>query len=374
MRQLAMHLAPVGILLLSVLLHLSLLRVVPIWSWAATPPLRPLETFIVQLPTPAVAARPVNRPEKRAPRPPPTTPTPGSEDTASPLGTTATQNATPPLDPGDDMPADSPPQATNAESAPPAEQAHAAPSLPNAQSFSALPLPSTSVLYYDFFMNGETTPVAQSEQVLVLSANGNYVLSSQGKAVGLMSLFYSGLRVLQNSEGRFDGRGFHPERYIERRGNKPETQVRMDVTAGEIDFSAQGGQRTALPDGLQDRLTLAYQLGLIAREDNKNGRISGIGQVTEMFMASTRNIETLSFIFMGEQPLLFGDSEESTWYYRKTVTRPQAESQMEVWLSPKRHWLPVQMKVVDKNGLAFVQKLMIDKLEKWPKEIGQVDE
>jgi hypothetical protein len=214
----------------------------------------------------------------------------------------------------------------------------------------------SAVLVFDVFLSEQEAPVAR--QVHEVNINSKrYSIKTRGEAVGLMSLFYSGL-LTQSSEGTTAKDGFHPEKYTEQRGKKPETSAVINWQTGYISFVDSEPRPTARIDsGLQDRLTMAYQLGALAWAIVDSGRTLQTDQIFNMPIATTREVERIGFKLIGKEVISIGNTSDSTWHFAKVVKKPQEDSQIDIWISPAKAWMPIQIRIRDKKGMSFVQKL-----------------
>ena len=111
--------------------------------------------------------------------------------------------------------------------------------------------------------------------------SGRYRIETTAQATGLVALVYSG-QLTQTSEGSLGGGGLLPEHYAEKRGRRPERSIRFDrsrslmIGIGDV-------REVPLPPGTQDRLSLGYQLGLVARGAP---RLVSAGQVKPVDLGS----------------------------------------------------------------------------------------
>jgi hypothetical protein len=172
-----------------------------------------------------------------------------------------------------------------------------------------------------------------------------------------MSLFYSG-QFIQSSQGTIAKDGFRPEKYTEQRGKKPETSATINWQSGDITFLDSEPRPTGRIDlGLQDRLTMLYQLGALAHTAEASGQALKIDQVFTMPVTTTREVERITFKVIGSQMLPTEHGISNTWHFAKVLDKPLEDSQIDVWISPTKAWLPIQIRIKDKKGILFTQKL-----------------
>ena len=91
--------------------------------------------------------------------------------------------------------------------------------------------------------------------------------------------------------------GLLPERYSERRGKRPERMVRFDQGRRKMIGLGTPPEVDLVP-GTQDRLSVFYQVGLLARSKPELFRR---GQRFTMPLASMKEIDKASFFVAGEE-------------------------------------------------------------------------
>jgi len=119
------------------------------------------------------------------------------------------------------------------------------------------------VYYGDY--SGSGVEVASATYRFQKQGN-RYRLDTEARASGVLAVFYSGTLV-QISEGVMSAQGFVPARYYEKRGRRPERRYRFDGPSRHVRQEGDPAIDFAYPDGTQDRLTIFFQLGLLARAD-----------------------------------------------------------------------------------------------------------
>ncbi|RPI39333.1 MAG: DUF3108 domain-containing protein, partial [Betaproteobacteria bacterium] len=125
-----------------------------------------------------------------------------------------------------------------------------------------------------------------------------YEVGTRGKAVGMVAMFYSGVLV-QTSMGRIGPHGLLPEQYSERRGKRPERVVRFDHARRKM-IGLGNPPEVDLVPGTQDRLSVFYQVGLLARS---RPALLERGQRFTMPLASMKGIDRASFTAGGAEPV-----------------------------------------------------------------------
>lgn len=151
----------------------------------------------------------------------------------------------------------------------------------------------------------------------------------------------------QLSQGRIapDGTGLQPETYTERVRKK--RSASLNRKTGQIELH---GDRPAatLQAGVQDRLSISLQLGaLIAAAPEKFAR----GEIISLQVTGVSKAEIWNWEVMGEEDIELPPSLES---FRKSIhlrrlPRQDGDSQIDIWLAPQLHHLPVRLRLQDGN-------------------------
>ncbi|MEN9313835.1 MAG: hypothetical protein RIS35_228 [Pseudomonadota bacterium] len=176
-----------------------------------------------------------------------------------------------------------------------------------------------------------------------------YRLRSEGRAEGLTALLYSGV-LSQSSSGRLGVAGLEPERYAEQRGRRPERWVSVDRAAARIAFS--GGESQPLVAGVQDRLSVLVQIGLIARATPD--RVA-VGRVLEVPELSLRSVERARYESRGEATLQTDRGPIRALHLERVAPRRAEDPRIELWLGYDRGMLPVRIRLTDPGGRVLDQ-------------------
>lgn len=176
-----------------------------------------------------------------------------------------------------------------------------------------------------------------------------YRLRSEGRAEGLTALLYSGV-LTQSSEGRLSAAGLEPERYAEQRGRRPERWASVDRAAGRVSFS--GGESLPMVAGVQDRLSVLVQIGLIARASP--ARVEA-GSALELPELGSRSIERARYESRGEVTLTTARGPIRALHLERVAPRRAEDPRVEVWLGYDRGMLPVRIRLTDVGGRVLDQ-------------------
>ncbi len=250
------------------------------------------------------------------------------------------------------------PAAAPAASAPPAS----APASPHASAgrfptLSSLPpVPASLNLDFDVYYGDSTARgVHVAHAVYRLShRQEEYRLETEARATGVLAVFYSGA-LLQSSTGSLGARGFLPRRYTEKRGRRPERQLDFDREAGRIKLAGDPAVNLPFPDGTQDRLSVFFQLGLLARG---NPSIFRPGQRFVLPLAGTHRIDEPLFRVISQEALRTQAGAFQALHIAVSKPGDADAPKFDIWLAPAIQMLPVRIRVVDGSDGKVVDQVL----------------
>ncbi len=176
-----------------------------------------------------------------------------------------------------------------------------------------------------------------------------YSLRAEVNATGITALFYGGVRR-DLSRGRLTANGFEPERYAEQRNKGAERASQVDYARKQILFA--GGESEMLPDGIQDRLSSLFQLGLLARADPD---LFQPGKTVELPELNLRNVERISYRVVGPVNLKTSLGILRTLHLTRLPVTKGKDPEIELWLDYEFDLLPVRIRLSDPNGRVIDQ-------------------
>lgn len=338
-------------LLLSLAVHLLVAGNAPDW-WSApaqeipfpieahlVPPKPPAQSEAVPAPATPVIPKHV----RAAPEPiSQAISQPASQPVASPQVDTPPSAPTP--EPG---PALAPAPAPQAGHAPEPAQSPASPteSPPEARPIrERRSLPERLVLVYNVHAGDGGFNLGQATYTWQVRGE-RYNLSSVAEATGLASLFMSG-RIEQSSEGRVGPAGLLPEQFSMARNQKRQDTARFDWPGKRL-FLAKGEE--LLRDNTQDLLSFPFHLAMTVAE----GDGGWIVPVT-----NGRKLKGYRFVILGRESVEVGRERMETLHVQGTRA---FEGNLDVWLAPNRHWLPMRIRTEDQKGK--IMELTLARLE-----------
>jgi hypothetical protein len=169
-----------------------------------------------------------------------------------------------------------------------------------------------------------------------------YRIRTEGEAEGLISLVYSGT-LIQESTGRLGPDGLEPLRYAEQRGKRAERAVEFDPAAHRL-LPSGGVPPLAVPPGTQDRLSVFYQIGLMARSDPAS---FVAGQSREVPVASLKSVETQRFDVIGDETLMTPEGPIRALHLRRPNPTGKGDPRIDLWLGYDFEMLPVRLRIED---------------------------
>jgi hypothetical protein len=162
-------------------------------------------------------------------------------------------------------------------------------------------------------------------------AGERYELRLEGSVAGLAVL-------TQVSSGGFDAAGIAPLRFTDQRLRRGIKAANFQRAAGKITFS---GPTVEFPlrDGTQDRLSWMVQLGAIVSAEPT---LRGVGaKVVMNVVGANGDLSVWAFDCTAIEPVETG---VGTVQALKFVREPREayDTQVQVWVDPARHYLPVR--------------------------------
>ncbi len=101
-----------------------------------------------------------------------------------------------------------------------------------------------------------------------------------------------------------------------------------------------------MPDGLQDRLSVFYQLGLMARADPT---LFAAGASVELPVAGSRGFQIERFAVIGEEVLTLPDGPLRALHLRRPAPAGSRDPGIDLWLGYDFEMLPVRLRIEDSS-------------------------
>ena len=159
-----------------------------------------------------------------------------------------------------------------------------------------------------------------------------YQLTLQGRAPGAPAIGWA-------SVGGFDSDGIAPLRYTESRRGRELRAANFQRDSGRITFSGPAIEHALVP-GAQDRLSWMVQLAAVLAA---NPALAAPDAQVSMWVVGTRgDAEVWTFTVLGRVALDLAAGRVDDAVHLVREPRRPYDTQVQVWLDPQRHHLPVQ--------------------------------
>lgn len=218
-----------------------------------------------------------------------------------------------------------------------------------APQLSAMPsLANAFTLDYDvYYGSASSRGVRVAHATYRFSRRGErYRLNTEARATGVLSVFYSGT-LLQSSTGTISDQGFVPQRYSEKRGKRAEKVFEFDASKKRIKLQGEAGAGYAYPDGIQDRLSIFFQLGLLARNGTPELKK---GQRFVLPLAGSHRVDEPFLEVIGPERLRTNAGTLDTLRFAASKPGDADAPRFDLWLAPELKMLPVRIRVYEKSN------------------------
>jgi len=164
-----------------------------------------------------------------------------------------------------------------------------------------------------------------------------YELSLEGSVAGFPVL-------RQVSRGGLDAGGLAPDTFVDKRLRRPARIATFERDQGRVVFSAAPDTYPIVP-GMQDRLSWMIQLAALAEAEPLGLRAAGVR--VPMFVVGARGDgELWEFEYERMEAVRGQDAPAQAARFTRRPRKPD-DSEVDVWLDPARHWLPVFARIGD---------------------------
>lgn len=201
--------------------------------------------------------------------------------------------------------------------------------------------PQRVTLEYDMSYKG----TAMAQVVETLQHDGKrYSLDSEVKGKGLYALLRSG-SARRSSQGEVTPAGLRPSEFRDRRGDRPEHVARFNWAKGTLQQGEEGrGEVQAMPaleqaTSLSDRLSFLWSFAFQPPA----------GKEVRALLTDGNGLSAFRYAIAGHETLKTAAGDIETVKLVKQRD-PGDERGTEIWLAPKRDFLPVRILVIEKDG------------------------
>ncbi len=210
---------------------------------------------------------------------------------------------------------------------PPSTEASEAPPWPT---YAAV-LPPAATRHYQLQRGGRSSPARLS-----------WAPHAQGYQLSLMAEGgdLDGLGAV--SQGHVGPAGLVPERHVERRRGRDQRATNFDMATGQVRGSG-GGEPHPWPAGGQDRLSWLLQLAAVLQAD---AMLARPGARVVLAVAGPRGPPaTWVFQVRGPDSVTLADGQSATALALQRDAQHAYDLQVEVWLDPADHHLPLRLRL-----------------------------
>jgi hypothetical protein len=136
-----------------------------------------------------------------------------------------------------------------------------------------------------------------------------------------------------------------PSSYTEKRPFHSPEAVAIDWPAGRIRYAG-GAQAPAPAPGAQDRLSLQFELGRLRLRHPER---YATGSSHELRLIGTHDVDPWTFTVGAEEAVDTGRGPLRAVRYSARRRAGEAEETIDIWLGADLRWLPVRIRMVDRN-------------------------
>ncbi|MDF3082558.1 DUF3108 domain-containing protein [Burkholderia sola] len=148
------------------------------------------------------------------------------------------------------------------------------------------------------------------------------------------------------SEGRIDAFGVAPDRYVEKRGKRPEDIAIFNREIRQVVFT-RTPNNAPLPDGVQDRFSMLMQLSGLVR-GNPAAYKPGVTQ--QFFVIDNNSGETWPITVIGDEQVQTQAGIIGARHFMRLPRRDGDTRRIDMWLAPSLGWLPARLVQTEPNG------------------------
>ncbi|MGS0896484.1 DUF3108 domain-containing protein [Burkholderia stagnalis] len=196
--------------------------------------------------------------------------------------------------------------------------------------------PPSGDLQYDTFYNGMQNMIG----TIRWRTDGRSYALSVSMPVPFVGPF------TYRSEGRIDAFGVAPDRYVEKRGKRPEDIAIFNREIRQVVFT-RTPNNAPLPDGVQDRFSMLMQLSGLLR-GNPSAYKPGVTQ--QFFVIDNNSGETWPITVIGDEQVQTQAGIVAARHFMRLPRRDGDTRRIDMWLAPSLGWLPARLVQSEPNG------------------------
>lgn len=210
--------------------------------------------------------------------------------------------------------------------------------------------PTQLTLEYDMIYNG--TAMAQVVNRLEHDQK-SYLISEEVRGKGFYALLRAGA-VRRVARGTMGADGLKPIEFRDRRGDAPENVAHFDWAKSSMVQGQDGkGEIRAMPATTSDQ-TISDRLSFLWNFAFRSPDFVRAGKEVSAILSDGRGLSTFRYLVTGAETL---KTPAGTLETVKLVKQrdPGDDRGTEIWLATERHYLPVRILVIEKDGTRIDQ-------------------
>ncbi len=166
-----------------------------------------------------------------------------------------------------------------------------------------------------------------------------YSVVSESKTVGLAAILYN-LNIRRESRGLVTGNGLRPLHFQEENSRKPKCVADFDWDARKLTLTEGESVSTVdLPDNSYDQTSFSYAFAFRPPD----------GELPPVHLTDGRRLADYKYKMLGKEKIKTSMGELETVHFQK-IREGDDKRGFDVWLATGHHYLPVQVRFVEKNG------------------------
>ncbi|HEX7953508.1 MAG TPA: DUF3108 domain-containing protein [Burkholderiales bacterium] len=190
----------------------------------------------------------------------------------------------------------------------------------------------------DFAVTSGSMSLGEGRDILEHDGT-RYSVISESKTVGIAAFFYK-MNIRREAQGLVTKDGLRPLHFEEERTRKPKRAADFDWQAGKITLTDGDSVSTmALPDNTYDQTSFAYAFAFRSPDDD----------LPPVHLTDGRKLSDYKYQMVGMEKIKTPIGELKTVHFRKVLEGDDKRG-FEVWLAVDQHYLPVQIRFIEKNG------------------------
>ena len=190
----------------------------------------------------------------------------------------------------------------------------------------------------DFAVNSGAMRLGEGRDVLEHDGK-QYSVISESKTVGLAAFFYK-MNVRRESRGLITRSGLRPLHFEENRSRKPKRAADFDWDAKLIKLTdGENISTVELPDNTYDQTSFSYAFAFRSPDE----------ELPPVHLTDGHRLSDYKYKMVGKEKIKTPIGELETVHIQK-VREADDKRGFEVWLAVGHHYLPVQIRLIEKDG------------------------